>query len=70
MCSSDLTDGNTDAIESVKAGKLAATVKQDSAAVGAKSVTLLIDLVKAGAKIDPAAEPTTSYVPAILITKE
>ncbi|HRA75116.1 MAG TPA: D-allose transporter substrate-binding protein, partial [Propionicimonas sp.] len=50
------TDGNTDAIESVKAGKLAATVKQDSAAVGAKSVTLLIDLVKAGAKIDPAAE--------------
>lgn len=64
------TDGNTDAVESVQAGKLAATVKQDSAAVGAKSVDLLIDLVKQGAKIDVAAEPTVSFVPAILITKE
>ncbi len=64
------TDGNSDAIESVKAGKLAATVKQDSAAVGAKSVELLNKLATDKPTIDVNAEPEQVRVPAVLITKD
>lgn len=63
------TDGNSDAVDSVKAGKLGATVKQDSSAVGAKAVDLLVDLATKKAAIDVNADPSVSYVPAILITK-
>lgn len=63
------TDGNSDAIESVEAGGLGATVKQDSAGVGAKAVELLNDLASAGGDIDPNAEVEQIRVDAILVTK-
>lgn len=63
------TDGNSDAIESVEAGGLAATVKQDSAGVGAKAVELLKGLVEAGGAIDPDAEVEQVRAEPILVTK-
>jgi len=44
------TDGNSDAIESVKAGGLTATVAQDPALVGARSFELLVEAYRAGNK--------------------
>lgn len=64
------TDGNSDAIASVKKGGLFATVKQDSAAVGAKAVEQLLALAKAGAKIDVNAQVEQVRIPAILVTKD
>ena len=40
------TDGNDDAIQSVADGKLAATVAQDPAAVGAKGLQLMVEAVE------------------------
>ena len=64
------TDGNSDAVESVKAGALAATVKQDSAAVGATAVDQLVDLAKNKPEITVDAEVAQERVPAILVTKD
>jgi D-allose transport system substrate-binding protein len=64
------TDGNSDAIDSVKAGSLGATVKQDSSGVGAQAVGLLLQLVTDGNPIDVDADPVTNYVPPVLITKD
>ncbi|MDD7593119.1 MAG: D-allose transporter substrate-binding protein [Peptoniphilaceae bacterium] len=44
------TDGNEDAVQSVADGKLGATVAQDPAQVGARSLELLVEAVKAGEK--------------------
>lgn len=63
------TDGNSDAIESVEAGQLGATVKQDSAGVGAKVVELLKQLAEDAGAIDPDAEVEQIRVDAILVTK-
>lgn len=63
------TDGNSDAIKSVEAGGLAATVKQDSAAVGGTAVGLLNDLAKARGPIDPKADVKQVRVDAILVKK-
>lgn len=63
------TDGNSDAIESVKAGKLTATIAQDPAQVGARSLELLVEAHRAGQKpgdkdkIDERINP-------ILVTKD
>jgi len=57
------TDGNSDAIESVKAGGLTATVAQNPAEVGARSLELLVEAYRAGQKpsdverIDERIEP-------------
>ncbi len=64
------TDGNSDAVASVEAGDLSATVKQDSAEVGAQAVELLAGLVEKGGDIDPDAEVQQVRVDAILITPE
>ncbi|MGC3955358.1 MAG: D-allose transporter substrate-binding protein [Propionicimonas sp.] len=64
------TDGNADAVESVKAGKLAATVAQDSAGVGAAGLQMLVDFVKSGKKFDASVQVETKYIDAILITKD
>lgn len=64
------TDGNEDAVASVKEGKLAATVAQDPAQIGRRGVQLLVESVKNNAAIDPNAEPQTDSVDAILITKD
>ena len=63
------TDGNPDAIESVMAGELAGTVAQDPAGVGAHSLELLNDLIKAGKPRDLEAEIEPEYVAAKLIVK-
>ncbi len=64
------TDGNSDAVDSVMAGELSATVKQDSAAVGAKAVDLLVEYAKSGDVIDATAAVSKFTVPAILVIKE
>jgi len=64
------TDGNSDAIASVQEGGLAATVKQDSTAVGAKAVELLKELASSTTKIDAAADPKVVELPPVLIAKQ
>ncbi|MCA0251135.1 MAG: D-allose transporter substrate-binding protein [Actinobacteria bacterium] len=64
------TDGNSDAIESVQAGGLAATVKQDTATVGSTALNLLLELGGSDEAIDIAADPELVYAPPVLITKE
>lgn len=64
------TDGNTDAIQAVADGKLAATVLQDAAAIGAKGLDLMIEAVKTNAEMKPTTDVPTYGVEAILITKE
>lgn len=63
------TDGNADAVESVNAGGLAATVAQDSAGIGAKAVEDLVAFVKSGAKFDASTVSQETFIDAILIKK-
>lgn len=60
------TDGAAEALESVKAGELSATVAQDSAEIGATSLRKMVETVKAGTKIDinvePEVIPVDSYI--------
>lgn len=63
------TDGNEDAIQSVKDGKLTATIAQDPAKVGAKSLEILVKAAKAGEK-PGEKEMIDEKIDAILITKE
>ena len=64
------TDGNSDAIQSVKDGKLAATIKQDSNKIGAESEKLLAKFVKDKPAITVGATPETVHVEPILITPD
>ncbi len=64
------TDGNDDAMASVQAGELAATVAQDPAKIGARGLQMLIEAVKKGGQIDKDAEPITEGIDAILIKKD
>lgn len=64
------TDGNEDAIQSVADGKLAATVAQDPAAVGAKGLQLMIEAVEKGEAITPATEIPVYGIEAVLINKD
>lgn len=64
------TDGNSDAVESVEAGELDATVKQDSASVGARAVELLKELVTGGAEIDPEAEVEQVRIESMLVAAD
>ena len=63
------TDGNDDAVAAVKAGELTGTVAQDPAGIGAKSLELLVDMVKNATPIDLAADVPVEYVSAQLIVK-
>lgn len=63
------TDGNDDAIQSVKDGGLAATIAQDPAQVGARSLELLYNAVQA--KETPGSKDMIDErIDAILVTKE
>ena len=64
------TDGNDDAIQSVADGKLAATVAQDPAAVGARGLELMVEAVTKGEAITPTVDIPTEGIDAILITNE
>lgn len=64
------TDGSAEALESVKAGQLDATVAQDPAEIGAASLRKMVEAVKNKPKIDPNAAPQTIPVDSYIVTKE
>ena len=64
------TDGAAEAIDSVKAGELSATVAQDSAGIGAVSLKTMVETVKAGKAIDVNATPETIPFDSYIVTKD
>lgn len=64
------TDGSAEALESIKAGQLDATVAQDPAKIGATSLRQMVDVVKNKPKIDPNKEPKMIPVDSYIVTKE
>ncbi len=64
------TDGSAEALESIKAGQLDATVAQDPAEIGATSLRKMVDAVTNKPKIDPNATPQTIPVDSYIVTKE
>lgn len=64
------TDGAAEALASVKAGELSATVAQDSAGIGATSLRQMVDAVKGQLAIDPNNTPETIPVDSYVVTKE
>lgn len=64
------TDGAAEALESVKAGELSATVAQDSAGIGATSLNKMVEAVKAGGSISAASTPETIPVDSYIVTKD
>lgn len=64
------TDGDAEALESVKAEQLSATVAQDPAEVGAKSLRMMVEAVKKGDKIDPSVQPEMTPIDSNLVTKK
>lgn len=64
------TDGDTEAVESVNAGQLAATVAQDPAGIGATGLKMLVEAVQAGNKGDVNVIPDMTPVDSQLITKQ
>ena len=64
------TDGDAEALESVKAEQLSATVAQDPAEVGAKSLRMMVDAVKKGDKLDPSVQPEMTPIDSNLVTKK
>lgn len=64
------TDGAAEALESVKAGELSATVAQDSAEIGATSLRKMVDSVKNQITVDANADPETIPVDSYIVTKD
>ncbi|MBV8899374.1 MAG: substrate-binding domain-containing protein, partial [Verrucomicrobia bacterium] len=64
------TDGDPEAVKMVAAGRMAATVAQDPAKVGATGLDQLVESVKGGKLIPVDAEPKFTAIPSILITKK
>lgn len=64
------TDGAAEALTSVEAGELSATVAQNSAEIGATSLRKMIETVKAGTEIDVNADPETIPVDSYIVTKD
>ena len=63
------TDGNPDAIDSVRAGELGATVAQDTNAIGGIGLDLLVEAFTRSVPIDPNAEVPFRGAQAQLITR-
>lgn len=63
------TDGNDDAVASVKAGELYATVAQDPAGIGARSLELLVQALKDKPAISVDVTPSAEFVDSFLVTK-
>ena len=64
------TDGDAEAIDSVNAGRLTATVAQDPAGVGAKSLEVLVEAVTKGEKGIVGSIPEITPVGSTLISKK
>jgi D-allose transport system substrate-binding protein len=63
------TDGNEDAIASVKAGELGATVAQDTHLIGGIGVEMMVNALKNKVKIDPNADVPFQGAQAQLVTR-
>jgi D-allose transport system substrate-binding protein len=63
------TDGNDDAIASVKAGELGATVAQDTHLIGGIGVEMMVNALKNKVKIDPNADVPFQGAQAQLVTR-
>jgi D-allose transport system substrate-binding protein len=63
------TDGTPEAVQSVKDGKLFATVAQDPAQIGATSLQKLLEAVKQNVQLTKESEPVFVAVDSNLITK-
>lgn len=59
-----------EAVDSVNAGQLSATVAQDPAGIGAKGLELLVEAVKAGNIGEVGVVPDMTPVDSVLVTKE
>ncbi len=64
------TDGSAEALESIRAGQLDATVAQDPAQIGATSLRQMVEAAKNKPKFDPQADPKTIPVDSNIVTKE
>ncbi|MBQ8027224.1 MAG: D-allose transporter substrate-binding protein [Clostridia bacterium] len=64
------TDGSAEALESIRAGQLDATVAQDPAEIGATSLRKMVEAAKDKPKFDPNAEPQMIPVDSNIVTKE
>ena len=64
------TDGDSEAVESIAAGQLSATVAQDPAQIGATSLDLLIDSVENGTEAKVGEFPEKTPIDSVLITKD
>ncbi|MBQ2813311.1 MAG: substrate-binding domain-containing protein, partial [Clostridia bacterium] len=64
------TDGSAEALESIRAGQLSATVAQDPAEIGATSLREMVEAVKDKPEIDPNKTPQTIPVDSYIVTKE
>ena len=64
------TDGAAEALQSVEAGELSATVAQDSAGIGAVSLEQMVNAVKSGAEINPDNVPETIPVDSYIVSKK
>ena len=63
-------DGAPEARESVKAGRLDATVAQNPATIGADALVAAVEAVKSGKLIAPDAEAPQVNIESVLVTKE
>ena len=64
------TDGSAEALESIRAGQLDATVAQDPAKIGATSLRKMVEAAKEKPNFDPKAEPQMIPVDSNIVTKE
>ena len=64
------TDGDKDAVESVKNGELTATVAQDPANIGVVGLKGVIEAVKNPEAYPASAEPEKTPVDAVIVTKD
>ena len=65
------TDGTPEAFQSIKEGKLKATMEQDSKQIGAQGLRLLVEAVQSGkGLISIDAEPKVIGLEAILVTQD
>jgi D-allose transport system substrate-binding protein len=63
------TDGNEDAVNSVKAGELGATVAQNTHLIGGIGVEMMVNALNSKVKIDPNADVPFREAKAQLVTK-
>lgn len=64
------TDGAAEALQSVEAGELSATVAQDSAGIGSVSLEQMVNAVKSGVEINPDNDPETIPVDSYIVSKK